>query len=139
MSDEDGRGFGVRAARCADQARSTAERMAAALVQSHMSPVRVSARTCAAAPSSWPIPSTGRRAARYSEVSASRQRASDLRDVLNEVGIHGGGLPAVVAALAEAARLDGCDDGLVDLADEADAQRAAERFILGAFGRQCVP
>ncbi|KQS68348.1 GAF domain-containing protein [Modestobacter sp. Leaf380] len=39
------------------------------------------------------------------EVSASRERASDLRDVLNEVVLHGGGLPAVVAALERSAGL----------------------------------
>jgi GAF domain-containing protein len=39
------------------------------------------------------------------EVSESRQRASDLRDVLNEVVIQGGGLPAVVAALDRSAGL----------------------------------
>ena len=35
----------------------------------------------------------------------SRRRASDLRDVLNEVVLRGGGLPAVVAALDRAAAL----------------------------------
>ncbi|MGX5653430.1 GAF domain-containing protein [Geodermatophilus nigrescens] len=39
------------------------------------------------------------------EVSVSRERASDLRDVLNEVVLHGGGLPAVVAALDRSAGL----------------------------------
>ena len=39
------------------------------------------------------------------EVSASRERASDLRDVLNEVVLHGEGLPAVVAALHRSAGL----------------------------------
>ncbi|NYE37397.1 GAF domain-containing protein [Nocardioides cavernae] len=39
------------------------------------------------------------------EISESRQRASDLRDVLNEVVIRGGGLPEVVAALDRAAGL----------------------------------
>jgi hypothetical protein len=39
------------------------------------------------------------------EVSESRQRASDLRDVLNEVVIRGGGLPAVVEALHRSAGL----------------------------------
>lgn len=38
-------------------------------------------------------------------VSESRQRASDLRDVLNEVVIRGGGLDAVVAALEQSAGL----------------------------------
>ena len=39
------------------------------------------------------------------EVNESRQRASDLRDVLNEVVLQGGGLPAVVAALDRSAGL----------------------------------
>ena len=38
-------------------------------------------------------------------VNASRQRASDLRDVLNDVVLHGGGLGAVVEALDRAAGL----------------------------------
>lgn len=38
-------------------------------------------------------------------IGESRQRASDLRDVLNEIVIRGGGLPAVVAALDRAAGL----------------------------------
>ncbi|QNG37727.1 GAF domain-containing protein [Geodermatophilaceae bacterium NBWT11] len=39
------------------------------------------------------------------EVNASRERASDLRDVLNEIVLHGGGLAAVVAALDRSAGL----------------------------------
>ncbi|SCX54323.1 Sugar diacid utilization regulator [Klenkia marina] len=39
------------------------------------------------------------------ELNASRERAGDLRDVLHEVVLHGGGLPAVVAALHSSAGL----------------------------------
>ena len=50
-----------------------------------------------------------------------------------------GPVAEIVEAGAEAARLDGRDDGLVDLADEADAQRAPERLVPGAFVRQGIP
>ena len=40
---------------------------------------------------------------------------------------------------AEPARLDGCDDGLIDLADEADAQRFLERLVGGTLVRQGIP
>lgn len=55
------------------------------------------------------------------EVSASRERATDLRDVLNEVVLHGGGLPAVVAALDRAAGL------AVEVRDQDGRTLAGER------------
>ena len=40
---------------------------------------------------------------------------------------------------AESARLDGCGDGLIDLADEADTQRILERVVSSTFVCQDVP
>ena len=40
---------------------------------------------------------------------------------------------------AEPARLDGCGDGLIYLAAEADAQRFLECLVRGAFFSQCIP
>ncbi|WP_165355018.1 helix-turn-helix domain-containing protein [Nocardioides oleivorans] len=55
------------------------------------------------------------------EVSESRQRASDLRDVLDDVVIRGGGLPAVVAALERSAGI------LVEVRDHEGRTLAGER------------
>ena len=54
--------------------------------------------------------------------SESRRRASDLRDVLNEVVLRGGGLPAVVAALDRAAGL------VVEVRDADGRTLAGERL-----------
>ncbi|SEC59794.1 Sugar diacid utilization regulator [Nocardioides exalbidus] len=55
------------------------------------------------------------------EANAGRQRASDLRDVLNEVVIQGGGLPAVVAALERSAGI------VVEVRDHEGRTLAGER------------
>jgi hypothetical protein len=61
------------------------------------------------------------------EVSERRQRASDLRDVLNDVVIHGGGLPAVVTALDRAAGL------AVEVRDDEGRTLAGDRVAEGGL------
>ena len=59
------------------------------------------------------------------EVSERRQRASDLRDVLNDVVIRGGGLPAVVTALDRSAGL------AVEVRDDDGRTLAGDRIADG--------
>ena len=60
-------------------------------------------------------------------VGESRRRASDLRDVLNDVVLRGGGLPAVVAALDRAAGL------VVEVRDAGGRTLAGERLAAPAL------
>lgn len=61
------------------------------------------------------------------EVNASRERASDLRDVLNEIVLHGGGLPAVVDALAGSAGI------VVEVRDHEGRTLAGDRSADGGL------
>ena len=61
------------------------------------------------------------------EVSERRQRASDLRDVLNDVVIRGGGLPAVVTALDRSAGL------AVEVRDDDGRTLAGDRIADGGL------